>query len=130
MKAYSVSLIFQIATAVGCVVHFWKVRDPSDQSSESDDRVFFFDLDWLEETIAANEKRLKMFVLNFPHNPTGAVPSVDVYRRALQLAEQHNLIVFSDEMYHHLEQPFVPEIDRLPSASDLYPRLQVYPHTL
>src|SRR5690554_1474593 len=41
----------------------------------------------------------KAIVLINPNNPTGAVYSKEVLLDILELARQHNLVVFSDEIY-------------------------------
>lgn len=47
-------------------------------------------------------KRTRMIIINSPHNPTGSVMS-DADMLALQdLAERHDLMVVSDEVYEHL----------------------------
>ncbi len=61
----------------------------------------------------------KLVVWNFPHNPTGALPSVVDYSRMIAAAERVGAWVFSDEMYRLLESR--PEL-RLPPAVDLYER--------
>lgn len=57
-----------------------------------------------------------LIVVNFPHNPTGALLSQNDFTTLLQIAEKHGITVFSDEMYRFLE--YNPS-DRLDSASDL-----------
>ena len=42
-----------------------------------------------------------MVIIN-PNNPTGAVYSVDILNQMLQVAREHGLIVFSDEIYDRL----------------------------
>jgi aspartate/methionine/tyrosine aminotransferase len=56
-------------------------------------------------------------VLNFPNNPTGFLPTRQEFDDILSLARQHNLTVFSDEMYRLLESD--PGL-RLPSVADAY----------
>ncbi|QAY67669.1 aminotransferase class I/II-fold pyridoxal phosphate-dependent enzyme [Paenibacillus protaetiae] len=46
--------------------------------------------------------RSKMLVVNYPSNPTGAVMTLDDWRPIAKLAEEHDLIVLSDEMYAEL----------------------------
>jgi aspartate/methionine/tyrosine aminotransferase len=58
-----------------------------------------------------------LIIVNFPHNPTGYLPTVGEYQRIIHLAQKHNLYLFSDEMYRFLE--YNPN-DRLPSACELY----------
>jgi aspartate/methionine/tyrosine aminotransferase len=60
--------------------------------------------------------RTRLVVVNFPHNPTGYLPSPDFQQRLVSLVEEHDLMLFSDEMYFDLVQPGVPSI---PSAADL-----------
>lgn len=61
--------------------------------------------------------RTRLLVINFPHNPTGFLPTRAQFEEILELARQHNLFVFSDEMYRFLEHN---EATRLPPACDLY----------
>ncbi len=44
-------------------------------------------------------EKTKAIVLINPNNPTGAVYSKEVLQDIMQLAERHNLVVFSDEIY-------------------------------
>ncbi|MDD9950796.1 MAG: aminotransferase class I/II-fold pyridoxal phosphate-dependent enzyme [Zetaproteobacteria bacterium] len=59
----------------------------------------------------------RVLFLNFPHNPTGFVPSSEVFQSIMDLAQAHGIIVFSDEVYRGIE--LNPQ-DQLPSASELY----------
>ncbi len=43
--------------------------------------------------------RTKALVIINPNNPTGAVYKKEVLQRIVQLAEKHNLVLFSDEIY-------------------------------
>ncbi|KKI85125.1 pyridoxal phosphate-dependent aminotransferase [Shouchella clausii] len=52
------------------------------------------------ETLISN--KTKMIILNTPHNPTGAVVPREILMEVAQLAERHNLIVLSDEIYEKL----------------------------
>ena len=99
--------LYQLAESLGCSVSRWMPRMQEGQ--------VFFDVNDLENLVREDTRLL---VFNFPHNPTGALPTAEEYRRILALAEDRGLYVFSDEMYRFLE--YDPR-DRLPSASDLYP---------
>jgi N-succinyldiaminopimelate aminotransferase len=46
--------------------------------------------------------RTKVILLNSPHNPTGAVLSRDELTAVARVAEEHDLIVVTDEVYEHL----------------------------
>ena len=44
----------------------------------------------------------RLLVVNFPHNPTGYLPSPEWQRELTELAEEHGLRLFCDEMYFGL----------------------------
>jgi len=71
------------------------------------------DLDRLRGLITT---RTKLLVVNFPHNPTGYLPSVAQLEAIVGLAEAHGLWLFCDEMYHGLVHSGTPPI---PSSADL-----------
>ncbi len=51
---------------------------------------------------AAITPRTKAILIGYPNNPTGAVASQEVLLELLQVAEKHDLIVISDEIYDQL----------------------------
>src|SRR5690554_7841896 len=51
---------------------------------------------------AAVTPRTKVIVINSPSNPTGAVYPPEVVRRFAEIAAEHGLWLFSDELYEHL----------------------------
>jgi aspartate/methionine/tyrosine aminotransferase len=56
--------------------------------------------------------------VNFPHNPTGAVPDEQTWRQLVRLCDDRGIRLFSDEVYRGLElSPRRP----LPQAADLSP---------
>ena len=55
-----------------------------------------------DELRAAITPRTRVFLINTPHNPTGAVLSLEELRFIADLAIEHDLIVISDEVYEHL----------------------------
>jgi aspartate/methionine/tyrosine aminotransferase len=55
--------------------------------------------------------------VNFPHNPTGALPERDLFGALVELARYAGCWLLSDEVYRGLE--YRPE-DQLPAAVDLY----------
>lgn len=63
--------------------------------------------------------KTKLLVVNFPHNPTGYLPTPDQLTQLVQIVEQHNLWLFYDEMYHGLDHSGTPDI---PSAADVCQR--------
>ena len=56
----------------------------------------------LAEFEAAITPRTKVLLINSPHNPTGAVLTVDQLARIAELAVEHDLLVSCDEVYEHL----------------------------
>jgi aminotransferase len=51
---------------------------------------------------AAITPRTKAILIGYPNNPTGAVTSREVLAELLQVAEKHDLLVISDEIYDQL----------------------------
>lgn len=61
--------------------------------------------DWhldIERLAAAITPRTRALVLNTPHNPTGRVFSRGEISAIAALAERHDFLVFTDEIYEHL----------------------------
>jgi aspartate/methionine/tyrosine aminotransferase len=70
------------------------------------------DVDAIERALRPNTR---MVSVNFPNNPTGAVPSLDSWHRLVQLCDERGITLFSDEVYRGLEL----EVPSLPQATDL-----------
>lgn len=98
--------LYAVAQSIGCKVTPWPLTVDGDH--------WQLDLDQLE---AAITQRTKLLVINFPHNPTGFLPSIAMLNEIVAIARAHNLTIFSDEMYRLLE---LDETARLPSLCDLY----------
>lgn len=73
----------------------------------------------LEELRRAVTDRTRLILVNDPHNPTGAVFSAEVREEVVRLAERHNALIVTDEVYEHLvfDGPHVP-IATLPGARE------------
>lgn len=97
--------LYEVAEGLGCEVTRW---EPDEQNG------WRFDPEFLVKNIKPNTK---LIVFNFPHNPTGYLPSKKDCNRIIEIAREHNLYVFSDEMYRYLE---LNSEDRLPSACEVY----------
>ena len=71
----------------------------------------------IAELQAAVSDRTRVILVNDPHNPTGAVFSRDVQHEIIRLAERHDAVIVTDEVYEHLifDEPHVP-IAALPGA--------------
>jgi LL-diaminopimelate aminotransferase len=60
---------------------------------------FVLDLDAVS---AADRKRAKLLITNYPNNPTGARVELDFYERAVEFARQNDLLLVSDLAYSEL----------------------------
>lgn len=79
--------LYDVAASCGADVQYWT---PTDNER--------FDIDKLRDLMPA-----KLVVVNFPHNPTGYLPSQDDWKDLVALCEQHGAWLFADEMYRFLE---------------------------
>lgn len=72
------------------------------------------DLDDLRRAVS---DRTRVVLVNDPHNPTGAVFAPEVREEIVRLAERHDAVIVTDEVYEHLvfDAPHVP-IATLPGA--------------
>lgn len=76
--------------------------------------------DWrldVDDIAAALRPNTKLISINFPHNPTGAIPSQETFQALVKLCRHHGLYLFSDEVYRGIELD--PAL-RLPAAADAY----------
>ncbi|MCU1529531.1 MAG: aminotransferase [Frondihabitans sp.] len=55
-----------------------------------------------DELRRAVTDRTRVILLNDPHNPTGAVLDDETKRLLVELAEKHDALIVSDEVYEHL----------------------------
>ena len=46
--------------------------------------------------------RTRIILLNSPHNPTGSLLPLETLRLVVELAEKHDVIIVTDEVYEHL----------------------------
>ena len=98
--------LYEIAQSIGCTVTAWPVQ-LSEQGWHLD----------LAQLAASITPRTRLLVINFPHNPTGYLPSPALLEGIVALARQHDLYLFSDEMYRGLE---FAAGDQLPAICDSY----------
>jgi len=83
--------LFELARAIGCDVSLWELRE---------DWGWEPDLDALESALRPNTR---LIVINFPHNPTGALISSGEFQRVAELAANRGIHVLSDEVYRFSE---------------------------
>lgn len=100
--------LYEVARSLGCAVTPWYLQPEGDH--------WTLDLDQLAGMIT---QRTKLLVINFPHNPTGYLPTHADLARIVEFVRAHQLYLFSDEMYRLLEHDAQV---RLPSLCDLYER--------
>ena len=98
--------LYEIAASIGCEVTNWQVVEGKGK--------WHLDLDALEKAMTP---KTKMIVVNFPHNPTGYVPTPEEQEKMISLASDRGIYLFSDEMYRGLE---LEGITPLKGACDLY----------
>jgi aspartate/methionine/tyrosine aminotransferase len=70
------------------------------------------DVDAVKRALRPNTR---MVSVNFPNNPTGALPTPEAWQALVQLCEDRGITLFSDEVYRGLELSREP----LPQATDL-----------
>ena len=100
--------LYELPKSLGCEVTRWYLK--------KEDGAWALDLPFLERAIKENTR---LVIVNFPHNPTGFLPSVDQLNAIAELSVKKGFFVFSDEMYRGLEHN---PADRLPSAPSLIRR--------
>lgn len=97
----------EVAHGVGADVTRWQ-GDP--------ERGWELDLEVLKSALT---DRTKVVVVNFPHNPTGFLPTSEFVQELSALSDRHGFAIFSDEVYRGLE---LDPSDRLPAFSDMNDR--------
>ncbi|WP_210509168.1 pyridoxal phosphate-dependent aminotransferase [Naasia sp. SYSU D00057] len=55
-----------------------------------------------DELRAAVSDRTRLILVNDPHNPTGSVLGAEIRDLLVELAEQHDAVLVTDEVYEHL----------------------------
>jgi aspartate/methionine/tyrosine aminotransferase len=102
---------YQIAESIGTQVSRWMLRPVRG----ADGRVqWVADPDELRRLVRPNTR---LILVNFPHNPTGALPSQAEWQAVVQVAREANCYLFSDEVYRMMEYETA---DRLSAAADQY----------
>ena len=94
----------EVARAIGVDISEWQ-GDPR--------RGWALDIEKLQPLI---RNRTKVVVVNFPHNPTGFLPTRNFVHELSSLSETHGFTLFSDEVYRGLE---CNPKDRLPALADI-----------
>ena len=78
--------LYEVPRAIGCRVDFWE--------PEEGDR-WAFDVDRLAGVL---QPGTRLVVVNFPHNPTGALPPPEQFAAMVDLLREGGIPLFGDEM--------------------------------
>jgi len=97
--------LFEVANALNIEITKWKMVENENWG---------INLNLLEQSIKSNTKCI---VLNFPHNPTGFLPTKNEFKKIIEIAKKNNIFIFSDEVYRYLEYD---KKDRLPGICEVY----------
>ncbi len=97
----------EVARGIGAEVFEWQGNS---------ERRWELDIEVLKNALTA---RTKVVVVNFPHNPTGFLPTSEFVHELSALSDQHSFVIFSDEVYRGLE---LEQSDRLPAFADINER--------
>lgn len=112
--APSYDSLINVAEYLGCNVARWDLsRAPEVLEGQAGWRL---ELDTLDRLVTS---RTKLVVVNFPHNPTGYLPTHSEWRSIIDIISRAGAWLFSDEMYRGLEHKAGA---RLVPACDLYER--------
>lgn len=96
--------LIEVAQSIGCDVTRWNARE---------ENFWALDPDELRRAIRRNTR---VIVVNTPHNPTGYLMSRADYECVNEIAREHEIILFSDEVYRESEYDATL---RLPAACDM-----------
>ena len=99
--------LHEIARSIGCQVTYW---------TPDETHGWRFDVGQLEANL---QPSTRLVVVNFPHNPTGYLPSHSDFEALIDLVQRRGVYLLSDEMYRYLE---IEEGATLPAACELYDR--------
>lgn len=80
------------------------------------------DADWsldIDRVAAAIRPNTRLVTINFPHNPTGAILSLDRYHALIDLCRKHGIYILHDEIFNGLGPTGT---QHLPFIADVYER--------
>jgi aspartate/methionine/tyrosine aminotransferase len=106
--------LVNVAEYLGCHMVRWPLLEARERPNGSG--TWKLDLDSLETVVTPGTR---LVITNFPHNPTGYLPSHDEWQALIHIVQQAGAWLFSDEMYRGLEYSAAA---RLAPGCDLYER--------
>lgn len=97
--------LYEVARGVGAEVTLIELREEDG-----------WQLDTSQLAAALRPGDTKLVVANWPHSPTGSLPSREAFDEVVRLTEEAGARLFSDEVYRLLEHD---PVDRLPAGADV-----------
>ena len=97
--------LYEIPISLGCELLFWKPSSTFPWTYN------------IKDLKALLSPKTKLLIINFPHNPTGFIPTKNNFLEIKKLAEENNIALYSDEMYFDI---IYEKEDILPSMADIY----------
>lgn len=97
--------LYEIANSIECEITNWVMSDKNNWE---------LNIDFLKKNIKENTTAI---IMNFPHNPTGYLPSKQKFNQIIEIAKEKNIHIFSDEVYRLLEYD---KDDTLSAMADCY----------
>ena len=87
---------------------------------------FLPDFDKIPEDVA---KKAKLMFLNYPNNPTGAVATLDFYKKAVDFAKKYDILICNDQAYCEMtyDNYKAPSILQVEGAKDV--AIEFYSHS-
>lgn len=73
----------------------------------------------IDRVAAAIRPNTRLVTINFPHNPTGAILSLDRYHALIELCRKHGIYILHDEIFNGLGPTGT---EHLPFVADIYER--------
>jgi LL-diaminopimelate aminotransferase len=79
---------------------------------------FLPDLDAIPDSVA---RKARLLVVNYPHNPTGAIASLGFYERAIEFCARHGIVLVSDLAYSEItfDGYVAPSVLEVPEAMNV-----------
>ena len=88
--------LYEVPRRLGADVDYWRAKE---------EKKWQLDIEDLKSLLRTNTK---MIVINNPNNPTGAIIPRVTLDALIKVAEEHNLIILSDEVYRPLFHSISP----------------------
>jgi LL-diaminopimelate aminotransferase len=81
----------------GTCASLWGVETYKLALSEKD--YYLPVLEYIPEEVAVKSK---LFIINYPNNPTGAVANIELYRRLVDFCQYNNMVLCNDAAYNEI----------------------------